>query len=293
MLLSILTLLSQPVEACVPGQATYIDSLPLADSKEVPVDSVITIEMGQGYLHETPDVVLRNGDQRVAVDVMIHKRTLDLVEEHIVLELTPLDELIPEQEYTIELIDLQSGGLVDISSFVVVEKISEEITESPRISYLEDVFVETSEEEMSECSYENRTDLYFEFYDEELVSNTINIYRVDAQLAYSGEEITEDDIGSRFHTILMAEGYPSLSTKISATSADEEYCFVARYSNSAGQEGPMSKPVCSLDFNYSEWKCGTGMGPLSWFGCSNVTSGSASLLTMIFALFGLVRRRKV
>jgi len=177
--------------------------------------------------------------------------------------------------------------------FVVGEQRAEEVTLVPTLSWIEHDFIELSEEDMTSCDYSNRTELHFDLSSgEEMIDHSIHLYRVPANLVHSGSVITDEDLEDRFHTVLRHEEYASLSTKISDTSVAEEYCFVARYSNAAGQEGPISAAVCSMNYDPMQWECGTGMGPIGWFGCSNIGTSTASLFTMIMSVFGLVRRRK-
>lgn len=293
MLLTLLSLFTADADACSPSMAMYFDSVPETGSLEVPVDAVFKIEMGGGYLFGTPDVILRHGEEKIDVDVVVHKRTIDLIEEHIVIEVTPLDHLVPEREYVVEMADSETSEMKVISTVFVAERLTEEIEIAPEIVWLEDSFISLSEEEMNSCAYSDRTDLFFDFgLGDENDNYSINLYRVDANLVYSGAVITEENLGDRFHTVLRHGDYSSLSTKIEDTTADEEYCFVARYSNAAGQEGPLSAAVCSMDYNDMQWECGTVMGPLGLFGCSNIGPGTASLFTMMMSVFGLVRRRR-
>ena len=293
MILTLLSLLSTDADACRPEIATVYDVVPSDQSMEVPVDSILKIEMGAGYLQGTPEISLRQGMKTLEVDLEIYTRTIDLIEEHIVLEVTPLDELEPSLEYTLEMVDEYSGESEVLSTFVVMEKRSEEVAEAPSLTWIEHTFYEISEAEMNSCHYENSTNLYFDFGNGEgLSSRSITIYRVNADLVYSGVEIEEEHLNERFHTVLKHGEYSTLSTKITGTSYDEEYCFVARYSNEAGQEGPLSSPVCSMNYDDMHWECGTVMGPLGWFGCSSIGPSTTGLFAMMMSVFGLVRRRK-
>ena len=56
MLSLVLSLFSPDVEACSPGTAAFTDSVPTFDNLEVPVDSIVRIELAGGYLFGEPEV---------------------------------------------------------------------------------------------------------------------------------------------------------------------------------------------------------------------------------------------
>jgi hypothetical protein len=286
MLLTLLSIFSADADACSPGLAQVYDVVPSEQTESVPVDTIIKIELGGGYLQGHQEIILRQGETQLLVDVESHIRTIDLIEEHIVLEVTPLDELEPNLEYTVESVN-PDGELKTLSTFYTNERRSEAVLVTPTIHWVEHNFHAITEEEMNSCNYSNSTDVFIDFGNgEDLATYSINLYRVDR---YS-ENLTADDLPDRFHTVLQNAQYTTLDAKITETTFEEEYCFVARYSNEAGQEGPLSDVVCSLDYAAMEWECGTRGFGLP--GCSSMGLGTSGLFTMLMSLFGLVLRRR-
>ncbi len=292
MWLSLLSLLSTSANACETVQAQYIHVLPEVGSMEVPVDSIITIELGYGSLIEQPEVILSRGDKPLLVDVDVYRRGVSPHEEHIILEVIPVEELAPGEGYSVAISDPEWGDVLNITSFEVVERRSEPMTSVPEIRFVQDEFWDFFGAEEDECTIQTQTDLYFELGGEVSAANhSINIYRVDAALLSAGRNISEEQLNDRFYTVMKAEEAMFFQTSVFNGAADEEYCFVARYSNEAGQEGPISKAVCSLEYGYPLGKCGT-VGPLGGLGCSNIGASTSGMLAMFMSVFGLVRRRK-
>ena len=291
MLSLVLSLFSPDVEACSPGTAAFTDSVPTFDNLEVPVDSIVRIELAGGYLFGEPEVFLRQGTEKLAVEVAVHKRTLDATEEHVVLEVTPLDELQPSLEYTVEL-SQSNGDLTEVTRFVVAEARSAEVDVAPSLAWIDHIFVPVLSDEASSCNATDRTELYFDLsYGEPRPEYSLHLYRIDPTLVHGGQEIGKAHLEERFHTVLAHQEYSSLSTVISNTSAEEEYCFVARYANEAGVEGPISSAVCSVNVDDHDFKCGTAH-PFGLIGCSNLGARAAGFFAMMMSVFGLVRRRR-
>ena len=291
MLSLIFSLLSVEAEACSPGSATVKDAVPTFESISVPVDSIVRIELADGYLHTEPEVFLRQGAERLPVDIVLHRRMLDSTQEHVVLEITPLDELQPSLEYTVEMAHA-NGELTEITRFIAEETRSSNVVLAPVIGWVEHTFMPVDPEFSSSCNGTNRTGLYVDLSaDDSKPEYSVHLYRVDPTLVYGGQEIEESLLEERFHTVLSHQQYASIETFISNTLEDEQYCFVARYANEAGQEGPISNAVCSVNTEDLHFECGTGY-PFGFLGCSNLGASTASFFAMMVSMFGLVRRRR-
>ena len=203
MIMMILSLFSNDADACSPGLASFLQSSPHHFAENVPIDSIIKIELGQGYLFDTPEVTVRQGEMIVEVDISIHSRTLDLVAQHIMLEVTPLAELAPNSQYTVEIQGLSESETIE---FVTGEHHSETIDLVPVTYWSEYVFSRPSQESQSSCDGSSTTELFMDFNDDLITDSdySLNLYRISADLADSERAISEEDLHERFLTILHA-----------------------------------------------------------------------------------------
>ena len=224
----LLALFSYEADACNPSLPRFITALPAllsdvdpeADDVAPPVlpaDSIFYIEFGDGYYYSSELTVrlLENGTI-VDHELDVHTRTIDLIKEHIVLEVSPTEALSTGSIYSIE-IETDEGSQT-VSMFEAGEGTTDVIGSVPSFT-VHHTFEITPIEHT--CSNFSETRLVFAFEDH-TEGQTINLYRVNAELYQSGDVVPSGHTVSRFHTILYPNQDLSLRALITDAEASDE-----------------------------------------------------------------------
>lgn len=297
MLPLLLTLLTNDAEACNPGLPLFINALPaLVDDVDpdagdvappvLPSDSIFYVELGDGYYYSS-EVTVRLLENGTLVDheLDVHTRTIDLIKEHIILEVRPIGEPNIGSIYSVELETQLEDRTVSV--FEVGAGSTANISAVPSFSVSHDFEITPFE---NSCGNYSETDLLFSF-DGHPEGQTINLYRINAELYQSGDAVPSNHQGNRFHTILYPNQNRSLPALITDAEESEGHCFYARFGNQAGLQGEASPVVCSIDTSSS-----TGAddddNAKGALGCASAGSKDRPFWAILLVVLGLIRPRR-
>lgn len=273
----------QNAEACDPAVATaeLLNTFPANGSLEVPLDAVLLFEFGNGVLSEDMDFVLKQDEVELEIETKTVLHNPSLVGEQAIVEIAPVGQLAPDQDFIVEL----DGR--PVMTFLTAKELAGEIEAVPSIGWVDQYFYDnTAYGEWNECGPATQTDLYLQF-NGILPEHAVVINRVNPD---GTPFVAENENEEPFFMILKPEtDYISLIEQ--NTEENEEFCFSAAYVNEAGEAGEFSTPVCGSEYNYDEFRCGTGdfFGMMS---CSAMPVQDFAWMSLAFGLVGLTRRRR-
>ncbi len=261
-------------------KADFLQAFPANGSLDVPLDSVIRLEFGNGVFSEDRHVVLKQDKTELDIETSTVLHNPSLVGEQGVIEVTPIHHLEPNQNFTVEL----DGE--PVLTFLSSDEFTKPIEEIPSLAWVDQYFYDNSfYGEIEDCSPSTQTELYLQF-NEMLSEHAVVINRVNSD----GTPFNIENEEELFHMILNPEtNYISFIEK--NTVEGEEFCFQAAYVNEAGKVGEFSYPICGSEFNYEEWRCGTG-SPFGMISCSTMPAQDFAWMSLAFGLVGLMRRRR-
>ena len=303
MLHLLLSLFTNEAEACNPSLPLFVSALPAlvsdvdpdaGDSAPpiLPSDSIFHIELGDGYYYSSELTVrLFENDTIVDHEIEVHTRTIDLIKEHILVEVYPVDALNIGSIYSVEIeTDLENRT---VSAFEAGDGTTSIIDAVPSFT-VSHTFEMTPAQ--NSCSNISETRLLFTF-DDHAEGQTINLYRISGELYQSGDSIPSEQSGNRFHTILHPSQDRSLRALITDAEASEEYCFYARFGNQAGLEGEPSPVLCSTDTSPSNEDNNSNAEENdnktdSNSGCASAGGNTMPTWAILCGLLGLIRRNQ-
>lgn len=278
------SLFIQDAYPCSPAPAEIIDiqpyTHPLSDAPALlyPLNSIFKVEYGNGYILENPALIMTVDSDEVPTTIQGYTQTLDLIKQHSVYEIRPTVPL--EEDRLYKLYALEGTQLTLLSSFRS-SSAEAEIPPAPNPPSLEMEY--QNNQIQSSCDSSATTSFSFSF-DSGPENTSLNLYSVDANRFTHNETITENDVGQRFYTFLHASSIGEVTIVIEDDREWKDYCFVARYSNEGGREGPLSSVFCTY--------IPDGQIKEESVGCSTISHSSLSLSIFAFALYGYTRRKK-
>lgn len=274
-MLFLLAALSQPADACSPGNAALLATFPTETGA---LDQRIRLVYGNGYWYNDQYELLVNG---VAAEFnqQEHTRVLDMTNQHSVLLLDAVEEFPLGAQ-----VELRNGqeSLLRFSVEEVELASPEDISVSVWAQHL--VIDNSDNEHQSECQSltEIEQTLWIDGHPDGVL---VEVYSFPAELegVAPGPDDLEDGV---FYQLLwdaevLAEGQSSGAVK----SLDVgELCFAAR-AVSGSETGKFGVVMCSVDS--AEFVCGTRFG----LGCASLNRNDLGWLCFPMALIGLLRRR--
>jgi len=253
---------------------------PASGALEVAQDVVLRVTMDGGMLLDTPQFVLRSGDEEIEIDVSIATRESSDRSQYAYIEIAPLDLLSADHQFALSVVE-EDGKLSTLSIFQTTEGLAVLPEESPYLNYVSKYEVWSPEE----CDL-NQDEVYFYFDSAE--DQIINIYTVSPEVRY-GMLIDESELQTPFFTIFPEATYDDFYAYIPVQDFGVDMCFVYAFASESGVEGPMSEVFCISDsMSYDDFKCGTG----AFWGCSSTAPTTFGWMGMVLAMLGLKRRRQ-
>ena len=274
-MLFLLAALSQPADACSPGNASLLATFP---TEVGAIDQRIRLVYGNGYWYEDQFELLVDG---VAVEFnqQEHTRVLDMTDQHSVLLFDAVEEFPLGAQ--VELRNDQEALL----RFSVEEVELASLEESSVSLWAQHLVIDNSHNEyLSSCQSitEFEQTLWIDGHPDGAL---VEVYSFPAELegAAPGPDDLEDGV---FYQLLwdaevLAEGQSSGAVKSLEVG---ELCFAARAVNGS-ETGKFGAVVCSVDS--ADFVCGTGFG----LGCASLNRNDLGWLCFPIALIGLLRRR--
>lgn len=279
-----LSLFVQDSYACSPAIAEIIDIQPYTHPLSTdpallyPLNSIFKVEYGNGYAPNDPALIMTVDSDEVPTTIQGFSQILNLTNQHTVFEIRPTVPL--EEDRIYKLYAIEGTELTLLSSFRS-SSTEAEIPPAPNPPTLDMEYLD--KQIQSSCDSSAITSLYFSFTSGP-ANTSLNLYSVDATQFAHNDIISENDVGERFYTFLHASSIGEVTIDIEDDREWRDYCFVARYSNEGGREGPLSSVFCTYTPDGAIEKEES-------IGCTTTPPSSLSLSALLLALYGYSRRR--
>jgi hypothetical protein len=271
--------LTPDAHACSPGPADIAAHTPIDGQQDVPVDAVIHMQIGDGYLFDEVVVDVTADGEPVAGSVDGWTRAVDLTVETGLMTFTPDADLPPGAEISVTIHDLNYSGSDLVFGFDTQSGGSAGPPAAPIIVDLIGVHSDHEGDSWSSCDVEAWRDLDFIIEPgqaDDARLSWIEIHRLGVDGADASPLSVIGPIGG-------AEAR-SLSTVISfgvdRDLVDE--CFVAIQIDAAGVASAPSDPLCVIP-DGEGLECGTT--------CSSAPL-AASLVPGLLGMLGAALRRR-
>lgn len=291
MLLAALALALTPdAHACSPGPAAIVAQAPAVGQTDVPVDAVVRLVIGQGYLWDEVDVQVSVDGEPVDGELDVWAHSKDLVEQTGLVTFDPAADLPAGAE-----VEVRVDGIGDQPELFVFEtgdaRIGGAGPDAPVPGWAEIWEGQTPRRQQSSCDTDTWRDVYLSVDGAPADAHALSFvvaYRVPADLALEDGELPPLDEPVAVSRPIEEGGYVDLNTKLSwdIDHPLTEECFVFVATDGAGHVSAPSEVVCGQEMVH--WVCGTGLG---FLGCSTLPLGAA-LGPALLAMLGVgVRRR--
>lgn len=270
-------MISNP-EACVPeiSEPMLQSVFPQSGAMDVAIDSVIRLEFSGYFGAELPEFNLSHDGEELDVEVELIVENHHFNASQSIVEIRTVDDLVAKEEFLLEM-DGESILLFRSST-----QLTAPIQTVPEFGWIDQYFVDnTVYSEIDSCTPDTETEIWMDVGEREKDAALI-LFRVERD----GQAMDEE---AEPFFLSLDSTETNFSFTIPYTEESEEFCFTAAFVNSAGEMGELSEVQCSYQYEYGDFRCGTG---LQMFACSSMPAENLGLMGLTIGLLGLSRRRE-